>query len=140
MPRTNSTLVEDCLQDDFGLRADGTKPTLATPIATANAIVNQYVADVAAKGLVALSAPVLELIERWLAGFYYTASDPTYVSRSTEGASGSFLRDEGKNPYKQAALDLDPYGLLNALLSRQRAGAIWLGKPAANDLTWEQRN
>lgn len=140
MPRTTSILVQDCLQDDYGKTANGSTPSLATPIATANAIVTQYVADVASRGLSAVSAPVLELIERWLAAFYYTASDPTYSSRSTEGASGSFLRDDGKNPYKQAALDLDPYGMLNALLSRQRASAVWLGKRASDELSFDQRN
>lgn len=140
MARTTSPLVQDCLQDDFGPTASGAVPTLATPIATANAMVDQYVADVAARALTPVNSTVLELVERWLSAYYYTASDPAYSSRSTEGASGSFLREDGKNPYKQAALDLDPYGLLNAVLSRQRATALWVGKRASDELIFDERN
>lgn len=140
MSRTSTPSVQECLQDDYGPTANGSMPTLATPIATANAMVNQYVADVASRAMSPVNATVLELIERWLAAYYYTASDPMYVSRSTEGASGAFLREESKNPYKQAALDLDPYGLLNAVLSRQRASAVWLGKSASDELSFDQRN
>lgn len=140
MSRTNSSAVIAVLGDDYGPRADGSTPSMTPYIDTASNLVDQVVVDSTAAGY-SLTGATLELIERWLSAHYYTKSDPAYTSRSTEGASGSFVRSsQDPEPYLGPAIDLDPSGCLNALLKRQRAGAVWGGKTASTQLTYDQRN
>lgn len=139
MARTDASLVKGVLMDDYGPRRDGTLPDLTAAIDTASAVVDQVQACAAAKGA-PQDAGVLALMERWLAAHYYTKSDPVYSSRSTKGASGTFVRDPKEpEPYKAAALDLDFSGCLAAVLERQRAAAVWLGKvPSEQIPVWER--
>jgi hypothetical protein len=134
--RTSSLLVLSVLGDDYGPRADGSLPDLTPYIATASNVVDQVAVDSSANGF-NLSGATLELIERWLSAHYYTKNDPTYTSR----AGASFVRgSQDPEPYVGPALDLDPSGCLNALLKRQRASGQWLGKPANQWQSFEQRN
>ncbi len=135
MPRTTSALVIGVLGDDYGPNASGTLPDLTPHIATASNIVDQVVADSTLNGFTLL-ATTQELIERWLSAYYYTKMDPIYSSRS----GASFLRKSEEHEYAAVAIDLDPSGSLNALLKRQRASGQWLGKPASQELTWDERN
>lgn len=128
MPRTTAALVQGVLVNDW----DGV--TDLTPyIATANSIVNQVVKLSAykrtplAQGLTN-DPTTQELIERWLAAHCYTKMDPVYQSKSTLGASASFVR--GKNepePYKDMAIGVDYSGCLKALLERQFATMFQAG-------------
>lgn len=133
MARTTSTAVQGVLGRDY----DGS--TDLTPyIDIASALVDQVVVCAAAKSIAyGFTDAVLEVIERWMAANYYTIMDPTYKARATASASGTF----NKNPdaYKDAAIDLDPTGCLNALLKRQRAGAVWLGKYPSDQIPYSQK-
>lgn len=138
---TTSAAVKAVLIDDYGPRDDGTDPDLYPFIETASAMVDRVDACRARKGLIAMVAAEREILTRWLAAYYYTAPDPIYASRSTAGASGSFVREpDCPNPYKRTALDLDDSGCLNALMNKQRASAVWLGKTEAEQLSYDDRN
>lgn len=140
MARTTSALVIGIMGDDYGPRENGVSPDLTPYIDTANALISRVNTCALTKNIT-LSTTELELLERWMAAHYYTKSDPTYNSRTTEGASGNFVRDPNEpEPYKNAAIDLDPSGCLNSLLKRQRAGGAWMGKTAAEAVNWQDRN
>lgn len=83
-----------------------------------------------------LTVTMLKKIEIYLAAFFYTLKDPTYSSRSTGGASGSFKGQSGmifeQNEYGQIAMALDITGTLaqlnkNAKEGKPRASLSWGG-------------
>lgn len=71
-----------------------------------------------------LSSAKLEIIERWLAAHYYTIMDPIYMSKTTMGRSASFQQ----RSYLDVAKQLDPTGMLEALVEGKRAKGFWLGR------------
>ena len=81
MARTTAKAVRILLARDYD---DRRNPSLSPHIDTASALVDKLVTCAAAKGVIH-SDSVLELIERWLAAFFYTRSDPIYSSRSSLG-------------------------------------------------------
>lgn len=88
-----------------------------------------------------LTTTELALIEETLAAHYYTKTDPVYSSRSTAGASGSFVRDpKNPEPYKSMLLEMDPSGCVAEFLTSVTAEAYWGGKPANEQLSWDDRN
>ena len=128
--RTTSGAVAGVL----GGNHDGS--TLLTPyMDSANPIVTRTAACATGKGIT-LSAIELELIERWLAAYFYTIMDPLYTSKNTADAGGSF------NPrsYLEAAYAIDYSGCLKAIIERKTAGMMWLGKPPSEQLPYEQRD
>lgn len=134
--RTNDTAVKELLGFNYAVSRS---PSVTPYIDTASSNVDDLVAAVADRGLAALAAPKLELIERWLACYWYTQMDPLYSARGNLGASGSF-RDAD---YLKAALALDPYGLLKTIVSGDKktfVGGEWLGKPVGEQRTSEERN
>lgn len=135
VPRTTALKVRAILGSDH----DG--QTLLTPyIETAAAITTRVAACATRKGL-SLSSAELELIERWLAAWSYTKSDPVYQSKTTAEASATFVRGKVEpEPYKDMALSLDTSGCLNAILNRQRASVHWLGKPPSEQIDYEDRD
>lgn len=141
--RTNSAAVQGVLGDDYGPKEDGTLPDLTPYIATASAIVDRVITCATRKGYT-LSCTETELIERWLAAHFYAVSDKPYQSRSTEGASGQFSGQTAMgfdaNQYGQMAQRVDYSGCLRNLDKQQRAGAAWLGKPASQQQSWQDRN
>jgi hypothetical protein len=138
--RTAPDKVVAILGDDYGRKVDGSLPNLNGYICTANNIVNSVVTAAAGDSLT-YTADTLELMERWLSAHAYTKSDPTYSSRSTAGASGSFIRGKDEQePYKDMAMSIDPYGYLDAILNRKRARIMWLGKTESEALTADERD
>ena len=137
MARTSAQAVIDILGSDY----DGVK-SLTGYIATANSMTTRAGNYASSRGA-AYDDAQLELLERWLAAYYYALSDKPYESRSTQTASGQFTgrHDKGfeANPYGQAALNLDSAGYLSSLTLRARAGAAWLGKNANAQTPYEQR-
>lgn len=135
MSRTTSSSVQGVLGQDY----DGT--TSLTPyIDSATIIVDRVSSCSTAKGIT-LSATELEMIERWLSAHFYTKMDPTYQSKSNAGASGGFVRNpECPEPYKDAAISLDYSGCLKAILSRSFAGGFWAGKPASQQIPYQDRD
>lgn len=143
--RTTSDNVKGVLRlgSEGGDYDDVANPSLTPYIATANAITSRvYTCSVQKK--LTLSTTELELIERWLAAHFYAMSDQTYAQRSTQGASGSFQGQTGMGleatKYGQTALAVDYSGCLTAINKRQFASGFWLGKPASQQLDWEDRN
>ena len=135
MPRTTSVAVGAVLANDW----DGST-NLNPYIDSANAITSRVATCASTRGL-SLSSAELELVERWLAAHMYTASDPVYQSKSTEGASASFVRGkEEPEPYKARAMTLDYSGCLNAILNRKFAHASWLGKAPSEQIPYEDRD
>lgn len=138
--RTTPGKVEEILLGDY----DGTS-ALTAQILGASKIVDRMV-TCAAEDDVSFDAEELELIERYVAAYRYTLSDPLYTSRSTSKASGSFQGEQdaaGKpiNRYLKAALDLDPSGCLRELLMPgPRAGGYWLGKAPSEQTDYDQRD
>jgi len=137
-PRTSAKAVEAILANNW----DGS--TSVTPyIQTASSVVDR-VATCAAKKGYPLSTSELELIERWLSGYYYCKNDPLYMSKSTAGASASFQRKVGDgfdaNEFGQVAVNLDISGCLSAIGKRQFASLAWLGKPPSEQIPFDQRD
>ncbi len=144
--RTDSDAVKAVLaggKDYDPAPEDGSDPVDLSPyMRAANIVTSRAVECAAAKGIT-LSADELVEIESWLGAYFYTRSDPTYQSKSTDGASASFVADSQATTerYKAGAIALDSSGCVKAILNAvPRARAAWLGKTADEQLTWAQRN
>jgi hypothetical protein len=135
--RTTTGLVKELLQRDYDLR---NSPPLTRHIKSASLIVDRMVACAVSKGITLTDDETLE-IETWVAAYRYTHNNPVYTSKSTDGRSGSFLRDGNENPYKKGALELDPSGCLAGLLNpkKARAGFSWLGKRPTDAVPYTDR-
>ncbi len=84
---------------------------------------------------ITLTTAELELMERWLACHLYTKFDPLYASKSTGGASASFINDEDiPERYLAGAINVDYSGMLKAIIKRQVASLAWIGKPPSNQI------
>lgn len=132
MARTTPKAVQDLLGPNW----DGAA-CLDPFIATAGEMTTDVYDCARGKGTT-YTATRLELMERWLAAYYYTLQDPLYQSRSTLSASGAFVAEkDGTNRYLKGALDLDKTGCLSALTGTgpKRAGGIWLGLGTAAEPT-----
>ena len=127
--RTSSNAVQGVLADNY----DGC--TNLTPfIATANAVMRRVVICSSARGFT-LTVTEQEMMERWLAAYYYTIADPLYKSRSTNGASGSFF----DRSYLEAAYAIDPSGCLKGIIEGKRASMVWLGKNPSEQIDYSIR-
>ncbi len=137
--RTNIPAVQLYLGADYGRLPDGTLPPLQQYIDTAWPIVDQVQAKAALRKKT-LTDFQLEIIERILSCMYYCRMDQTYTQRTTTDASGSFATPKNDTEkYRQAAIEADTSGSLNALLNRLTAGADWLGKPPSAQVPiWER--
>lgn len=133
--RTTAALVRGLLLRDYDGKAD-----LTPRIATANLIVNRVVTCVTSLGE-SISSDEAEMMERWLAAYYYCKTDRTYSSNSTEGASASYTSDSSiPEPYKRGALDLDFSGCLAQILSTSKPRVSWGGKPDSDKRSYDDRN
>jgi hypothetical protein len=129
--RTDAATVQAVLGNNYQAGVD-----LTRFIAIASKVVDRVVTCAAAKS-VSLSAAVLAEMEAWLAAHYYTRSDPTYKSRTTNRASGVFNADGSE--FKNAAMELDSSGCLSAILSRKTASVAWLGKTETEQIAYPDR-
>lgn len=127
MARTDATLVKAILLRDYDSRNN---PSLTPFITSASMIVDRMVLCATESGITFSDAELLE-IEGWVAAYRYTHNNPVYSSKSTDGRSGSFLREDSKNPYKAGALEMDPSGCLEQLLGPKKGivpNFSWMGK------------
>lgn len=132
---------EPAVRGVLGYNYDAVRyPDLTPFIRPASLIVDRLAA--AASGVYTFPAGVLAEVETWLAAYWYTKTDPLFTSRSTKGASGSFLRDEKvANPFLKGALDLDGSGLLAGILNGTgSARGIWLGKRPSEAVPYSRRD
>lgn len=130
---SNPTTVQALLGANYGLLPDGTAPDLQQYIDSADVVVQRVIVCAANKGM-SLSPTEQELIERWLSCYFYCKMDPLYQSRSTAGASGSFVNagmnaqiDGDADRYKRGAIELDATGCLNAILNRKAVRLLSVG-------------
>lgn len=135
MARTTSTAVQTLLGGNYD--ADN-QPSLSPFIDAANLIVTRCDTLASANGYT-LSTAEKEMIERYLSAHLYTVQDALYSSRSTLGASGSFIRDKDGD-YLKAAKMIDPSGALATVLDNNTAGGAWLGKTVSETLSFDERN
>jgi hypothetical protein len=137
MPRTTADKVVSVLGRDY----DGeSAPDLTRYVTAANLVTTRLAAKAVAGGYTHTSAELVE-IESWLAAHFYTKSDPVYSQRSTNRASGSFVRNPKRpEPYLDGAVMLDGSGMLSGMLAGKRVGIDWLGKTDTERLTYEERN
>ena len=104
-------------------------------IKAANILTDRVEACATSRGR-SLTDDQLEMIELYLAAYYYSFRDPMYTSKSTERASASFQARD----HLDAAKSFDTSGCLNAFLSGARAGATWLGKAPSAQIDYEDRD
>lgn len=138
--RTTNDRVKGILDRDY----DAKRGTDLSPyVLAASTIVDRVVLMAAAKNIT-LTPQELEVLEAWVAAHCYQASDPAYASKSTGGASGSYLGKMGKGfeatRYGLMALRLDYSYCLENIDKKQRASAIWLGKPPSSQVPYVDRN
>jgi hypothetical protein len=127
MARTTAIAVKNILLDNYDTLKN---PDLTGFIDTASALVDESVNFATERGIT-LSTTLQERIEAWLAAHYYAQADPLYMSKSTQGASGSFQGQsamglEGTR-YGQQAKRLDISGGLSSFDNNARATVLWLG-------------
>ena len=119
------------------------RPALGAALASAGLLVDRVLAC-AAKRRATVSAAEAELMERYLAADAYAVTDPLYTSKSTDGASGQFLRptdDAALGPYAMMAVRLDPTGgCLRGILLQRNARADWCGKAPSERINISERS
>lgn len=136
--RTTVTAVKGILGGNYGGNSRQCEPDLTPYIRTASAVVDDLVTCAEEKGIT-LSASKLALIEMWLAAHYYTRMDPTYKSRNTLRAGGTFNTDGSE--YRSVAENLDSTGCMEAILEGYGVAELgWGGKNVPDQRTDEERN
>lgn len=146
MARTTSAAVQAILLGEYGQTIYETSPDLTPFIETASAIVDDVVECSESNDRTTLDSTRAELVERWLAAHFYQQADPGYQSKSTGGASGSFLGRTDmyieSTRYGQTAVRLDKSGCLETLAGKEKkkAGAVWLGLPPSEQTPYYQRD
>lgn len=128
---------------DYGRKLDGSLPSLAVFIATANLLVNRLVTK-AAEQSVTLDDDLLAQIECWAAAHCYAMSDQPYAERKTGNSSAVFQGRTGMyweaTKYGQMAVTLDYTGLLKSMGSIKVASATWLGTPLSEQVPYVDRD
>ncbi len=133
MPRTNEAQVKAVLLANYDARR---APSIAAFIRTANTVTNRVLSMSVQKPRVVaqggLSSDDLLQIETFLAAHFYCVNDPLYMSRSTQGASGSFQRGQAKSgfastDYGNQAMDIDWSGVLKNINLQQFASGSGMG-------------
>ncbi|HYE70394.1 MAG TPA: hypothetical protein VD932_02600 [Aquabacterium sp.] len=135
--RTASAKVISLLQGDYDAKL---APSLSVHISTASKLVDRVATCATSQGT-AHDSDTLELIERWLAAYFYTKVDRIRSSQNTGGAGGAIIQGTtDPEPYKAAAMELDWTGCLAALLKGNRGRVVWLGKTTGEQRTYDERN
>lgn len=131
MARTDADAVKDILRGNYDSSAC---PSLVPVIRTANVLADR-IADKSVPGCT-LTSELLAEIECYLAAHFYGHNDQFLQSKTTEGASGSFMGQTAmffsSSQYGQTAMLLDCTGLLAELEQQakggaRRVGATWIG-------------
>lgn len=139
MARTDASSVQGVLLGAY----DGSS-SLTPFIDTASLVIDRVAACGVRKGA-PYSAAELELFERWLAAHYYAMSDQVEKSTRTLSSAAEFGGELGQGldatKYGQTAKGLDPLGCLAAAAGggRRTASLSWAGKPALEELSYEDR-
>jgi hypothetical protein len=134
--RTTIPKVQKLLAHNYDAKG---KVDLQQFVDMGSSVTDTLVSDASGAGLT-ITAGQAELVERNLAAYFYTNTDPLYASKSTGGASGSFLYEKNENPFLRAAKMLDPTGLLPGILSGKSASLTWLGTTESEERTYRERN
>lgn len=130
--RTTSDLVRGVLLADYD---DLNRPSLVPYITSGSALTDDLFTAASAKGIT-ITAERLKLIETWLSAYHYTISDRR---RKKERFFDSTTGEYGNESYLDVAKQLDPSGLLPAILKRAKAQLVWLGRPPSEQTpVWER--
>ena len=145
LSRTSSQRVQELLGKDYGQLPDGTMPALTPYIRSASKLVDRVVSEGLRRSLpLALDSEEQEILEQWLSAHFYCQMDPSYTSKSNDGASGSFMGQGGlqlqSTRYGQTALLLDVTGVLAQLNKRAVARVAWAGKPPSQQIPYCERD
>ena len=139
--RTTAAAVQAVLLP--GNDYDGTS-SLEPFMAAANNSIDAYIVAVAQYKSVTVTSTLAELLERWLAAFFYKMSDQQYQSKNSGKSSASFRGTTGtdlsSNTYGVAVRMMDPYRVLAPLMEGRIASTVWLGKVPSEQIPYEQRN
>ena len=126
MSRTSAAKVTGILKDNYGPLRDASLPSVEDMIETAGSVTTD-VLSCATRRKRPIDVTKAELIERWLAAWFYTKSDPMYSNRMTGRASGSFIVGPVEPEYyKDAAMALDP--CVAVVINHKFAGGAWAGR------------
>lgn len=138
--RTTVNAVQSILGPNYDYKF---LPDLTQFIEAAGSIVDTAVPLAASRGFT-LSTSQQELVERWLAAYFYCKQDALYQQKNTDKASATFVTSQSlqseQERYKRGAIELEPSGVLNALLNRLTARMTWLGKPVSQQIPYRQRD
>jgi hypothetical protein len=141
MIRTDAVAVEAVLKggNDYSPR----RPDL-TPYITAASMLIDDVATYAQLNQIALATDRLTVMETWVAAHAYVTSDPNYQEKKTGESRGKYVGVTGMflegTRYGQMAIMLDPTGTLKAISKGNTARIEWLGLPAAQQKSYDDRN
>ena len=137
MSRTTANAVRDAVGDT------DPKADMALHLQFASALTDYVVSKDTAH---LLTSALLTLIETYLAAHSYALRDPQYTSKSTGGASGSFIRAQAgqglmATDWGQQACALDVSGTLDSIADGiETASMEWLGKPQGQQVPYWCRN
>lgn len=125
------------VQDVLGPNYDTINcPSLMPYLRSASLIIDDVV-DCATESLITLSDARLAEMEKWIAAYLYTITDPIYKTKQTANSSASYF----DRSYLDAAKSLDKTGCLAAILTTgARAGMDWLGKRPSEQIDIDDRN
>jgi len=129
--RTTEDAVRELLETDDSINIE--------PFIDAANAVTDYIVSQDSDGI--LSSALKVQIEKYLAAHFYALKDPQYSSKSTGGASGSFIRAQAGQGFKatdwgQQAVDMD----ITGTLGKRRVSANWLGKAPSEQTDYVDRD
>lgn len=131
--RTNSDLVKGVLLVDYDQSA---KPSLVPFMTAASAIIDDLVARASSAGTT-ITAERAKLVETWLSAHQYCVSDRRRTKqRFFDGTQGEYE----STSYLETAKQLDPSGLLDKILRRNKGVLLHLGKPPSEQIPYWQRD
>lgn len=126
--------TKQAVQTILGYNWDSKSFPDVTPfIVAASAIIDQA-APIASRRFPSLgwTDSLAELLERYLAAHFYCKADPTFMAKTTGGASGTMQRSSEQQgfqstDYGRAACEMDVTGVLSAIGKRQIASMYHAG-------------
>lgn len=144
--RTTATLVIEIMKPGQDYDEDDAPP-LTLFIRSSSKLTDAWVAAIARyrPELAAPDTETQQLMETWLAAFFFKLSDQQYKTKNSGKASASFRGTEGRglelNMYGAGALGIDaPYRVLAPLYEGRIASTQWLGKAPSDQIPYDERD
>lgn len=146
MPRTTVTAVIQLMAPGYDYD-EFQAPSLDPFILSATGLTTGWVAAIA-RYRPELSTPdtgTQEIMERWLAAFFFKLVDQQFKTKNSGRSSATFRGDDGDglkaNTYGMGALGIDaPYKVLAPLYEGRFANTQWLGKVPSEQIPYADRD